>query len=96
MKVRFAETALAEVDEILSYIAARNLTAAQALRDRIERATEHLASFPYSAPLTDEAGVRQKAVRHSAYVIFYMIEDGEVFVLHVWHGARRRPWEQPD
>ena len=96
MKVNFTETALAEVDEILAYIASHKPAAAIATRERFERAAAHLSDFPYSAPMSEEAGVRQMAVRISPYLIFYSIQGEEAFILHVWHGARRRPWEQAD
>ena len=96
MKVRFAETALAEIDAILSYIASRNPTAAIAMRERIESAATQIGDFPYSAPVTDEPGVHQMVVRGFPYLVFYNIEGDGVFVVHVWHGARRKPWEQTD
>jgi plasmid stabilization system protein ParE len=33
-------------------------------------------------------------VRPYPYLIFYVVEDSEVVILHVRHGARRRPWEE--
>jgi plasmid stabilization system protein ParE len=59
MRVRYTETALRELDEILSYIADRNITAAASVRARVERLVGQLAGFPYMAQETEQAGVRR-------------------------------------
>jgi plasmid stabilization system protein ParE len=92
VKVRYAETAIAEIEEILSYIAECNRTAAIAVRARIERTVSALALTPEMAQRTDEPGVRRMPVGSYPYLIFYTIEGDEVVILRVRHRARRPPW----
>jgi len=91
MKVRYTETALAEIDQIFSYIAEHSRSAAISVRERIEQTVEILAEIPEMAQVADEPGVRRMPVRSYPFVIFYAVEGNEVVVLHVRHGARRPP-----
>jgi toxin ParE1/3/4 len=93
MKIRYSATALLEADEILSYIAGHNRSAALAVRERFQHTIAMLAEIPQLAQLTDEPGVRKMPVRSSPYVIFYTVENDEVVILCIRHGARQRPWE---
>ncbi len=94
MKVSFTETALAEIEEIFAYIATHNVTAAAAVVDRVQRVIARLEDFPLTGHSTDEPGVRIVPVVRYPYLIFYAVADEEVVVLHVRHGARKRPWEE--
>jgi plasmid stabilization system protein ParE len=62
MKVRYAATALHDLDEIFQYVKARNAAAAAAVVDRIERLNELIGELPIIGVLTDEEGVRMMPV----------------------------------
>jgi addiction module RelE/StbE family toxin len=94
MKVRYTETALAEIAEILAYISERNATAAAAVVARVEHLIRDLSQAPKMAQQTDAPGVRRPPLGRYPYVIFYTIEAEEVVILHVRHGARRLPWDE--
>jgi toxin ParE1/3/4 len=96
MRVRYTATALSETEEIISYIAEHNRSAAVAVRERIERTIALLAEIPEMAQLTDEPGVRKLPLRSYPYVIFYTVNGDELVILHVRHGARRLPWESDE
>ena len=51
MKIRFTETAIDEVDEILSYIAQYNPSAAVMVADAIRQAVARAAARPESSPV---------------------------------------------
>ena len=93
MKVRWSETALAEIDEIFSYIYEYNRSAASSVVDRIENLTKLLQQFPHAGHLTDEADVRMLSVVRYPYLIFYAVDPtaDEIVILHVRHGGRDRP-----
>jgi toxin ParE1/3/4 len=93
MKVRYTETALRELDEILAYIADRNFTAAASVRARVEELVERLSYFPYLAQGTERNGVRRVPLGNYPYVIFYTVEAEEVVILRIRHGARRPLWD---
>jgi toxin ParE1/3/4 len=93
MKVRWSETALAELEDIFSYIHRHNRSAASAVVERIEGLTALLEEFPLVGHLTDEADVRVLSVVRYPFLIFYAIDDaaGEIVVLHVRHTVQERP-----
>jgi toxin ParE1/3/4 len=93
MKIRYAETALVEINEIFAYLFERNEAAARRVVARVERAVQNLGDFPEIAQQSDEPGVRRMPVGRYPFIIFYSIEDDEVVILHVRHGARKSPWE---
>ena len=71
MKVRWSETALAELEDIFSYIHRHNRSAASAVVERIEGLTALLEEFPLVGHLTDEADVRVLSVVRYPFLIFY-------------------------
>jgi toxin ParE1/3/4 len=93
MKVRWSETALAQLDDIFLYIYERNRSAALSVAKRIEDSAAMLGEFPLIGHLTDESEVRVLPVVRYPFMIFYAIDAvaGEVAILHVRHTARERP-----
>ena len=94
MNVRYTETALAEIDEIYSYIAKDNSTAADRVIGYVEHTIGLIGKFPKIGRLKYREIVRMLPVRrYPQYLVFYAIENDEVVILNVCHAARRRPWE---
>ena len=91
MKVRYTSTALAEIDEILSYIAKDNPLAAHEVSVVLRAAIDRLAHFPYLAVETDVLGVRMAPVLPYRYLVFYALDDRVVIMRNVRHAARSRP-----
>lgn len=92
MKIRYTETALADLGELLSYLIERNPRAAATVGKAIEVTVGRIAALPESAPETDELGVRMAPAGRFPYLIFYTVAGNEVLIVRVLHGARRRPW----
>ena len=93
-KIIWSDTAIADLREICSYIAADHPSAA----DRVGRGIlEHvgiLASFPFigpSYPRGSHGTLREITFR--PYRIFYDVSESSqtVEIVHVWHGARDEP-----
>ena len=91
MKLRYERGALADLDEIFSYIASDNRTAAARLVARIEDVTARIAATPYLGEATRNPRFRRFPVGN--YLIVYEVAADEVIIHYVRHGARRRPWE---
>jgi plasmid stabilization system protein ParE len=91
MRVRLTATALAELAEILDYIAAENPSAAERVAARFDDTVERLARFPYSAVATDDPSIRMAVLGRYPYLIFYTVADDEVVIRNIRHGARKRP-----
>jgi toxin ParE1/3/4 len=91
MKLRFERGALADLDEIFSYIAKDKPGAAAQLVTRIEQATARIAEQPYLGAATRNPRFRRFPV--GGYLIVYEVGSNEVIIHYVRHGARLRPWE---
>ena len=63
MRVRYTLRARGDLDAIYADLDQRNPTAAQAVKDLIERRIARLGSFPLMAPVTDEAGILELSGR---------------------------------
>ncbi|HEY4775236.1 MAG TPA: type II toxin-antitoxin system RelE/ParE family toxin [Xanthobacteraceae bacterium] len=42
---------------------------------------------------TEEPNVRRMPVGRYPFLVFYTVDQDEVVILHVRHGARKPPWE---
>jgi plasmid stabilization system protein ParE len=93
MRVRYTETAFAELEDIFSYIAQHNRTAAAEVVARVEALTRRLAYFPHMSRPKFKPEVRMMPVGRYPFLVFYRIEADEVVILSVRHAARKRPTE---
>jgi toxin ParE1/3/4 len=93
MRVRYTEAALAELDDIFSYIAQHNRVAAAQVVARIEESAARLARFPQMGMPKYKPGVRMIPLPRYPFLIFYTVESDEVLILSVRHAARKRPGE---
>jgi toxin ParE1/3/4 len=94
MKVRYERAALADLEEIFSYIATDSRPAAARFVARIEEAAVRIGDNPYIGQRTRNAAFRRLPV--GQYLIVYEVATTEVVIHYVRHGARRRPWEPVD
>jgi plasmid stabilization system protein ParE len=95
MRIRYTATALAEIEEICSYIAKDNERAAADVAAAIERTVAAIAKRPESAPVVHEGRVRAKLVERYQYRVFYEILGSDIIVRNVRSTKRLRPWESP-
>lgn len=88
MKVRITAEAERDLEEIGDYIAQDNLPRAlsfiEELRDKCLSLVDAPLAFPL-VPRYEHLGVRRRV--HGHYLIFFRIEEKQVVVLHILHGA---------
>jgi toxin ParE1/3/4 len=93
-KVIWSEAAIADLQDICSYIAHHDPKAATRMGHGILDHVRILASFPFIGP-TYPRGVRGplREIVFRPYRIFYDVSETSrsVEILHVWHGAREEP-----
>ena len=81
--------ALADLEQIVRYIASRDPAAAGRLGTRLLDQAETLCRLPHrGGPVRRRPGVRKLVLR--PYLIFYRVDDAarRVDVLRFWHGAQ--------
>ena len=91
LPVRFREEAIADLIEILDYLAAQGASEATAMGfvGRIRRKCETIGGVPQAYPLRADlgSGIRLAPFEHSA-VIAYRLEGGAVEIVNVFYGGR--------
>jgi toxin ParE1/3/4 len=91
MKVRYTPRAFADREAIFDYLEQRSPQGALNVKRAIGNSILRLEHFPYSAPATDEPGVRELIIPGRPYKVYYRVVRDEVWILHIRHTARR-PW----
>jgi toxin ParE1/3/4 len=95
MKVRYTDSALAEIDAILSHIAKDNPLAAEEVAAVLRASIARLLEYPRLAIQTDVPDVRVIPVLPYRYLIFYSSTRDSIVIRNVRHAARERPRDQP-
>ena len=91
-KIIFSPQAIADLEEVVRYIAEENPDAAVRVGNALIDRVAILENFPLLGSLYPKRpGVRKLVLR--PYIIFYRFREQDNFVdiLRYWHGARREP-----
>ena len=91
-RVEITDPAIADLREIISYIARDNPAAATVIGDNLLDASLSLAQMPYKGtPYRAIVGVRKLTM--PPFKIFYRVRESrkQVEVLRFWHSARTEP-----
>ena len=90
-QVRLLSIAEEDFAEIISFIAADNPTAADAIANKIEKDLELLKKNPNLGRIPREEELRNLGYRYlivQNYLVFYTIEERTIFIHRILHGAR--------
>jgi len=90
-QVRLLSIAEEDFTEVISFLAADNPTAADAIANKIEKNLELLSENPNLGRIPREEEIRNLGYRYlivQTYLIFYTIEERTIFVHRILHGAR--------
>jgi plasmid stabilization system protein ParE len=94
MKVRYTPRARDDLEAIVSYIERHSPQGARNVMRAMQKTIELIGQFPHSGRLAGEQGTRVLPVGRYPYLIYWGVEGGEVWIVHMRHTARR-PWD-PD
>jgi toxin ParE1/3/4 len=90
MKLVWTDAALADVDDVLTFIGSNYPALATPLEERIRAVAARIGKWPASARMVEERpGVRVAPLVRYPYKIFYRVVDDRVEILHVHHASRR-------
>jgi toxin ParE1/3/4 len=90
LKLVWRARALSDLETILSYIADRNLAAADGLLAAIETCTERLPEHPFLYRIGRVDGTRE-AVVHPNYIVIYRVGANKVEIVNVVHARQQYP-----
>lgn len=89
--VRLLRVAEDDLNEIITYIAAENRTAAEMIATKIEKNLTRLFSYPSLGKIPKDEELRRLGYRFLVvenYLIFYTIEGQTILIHRIIHGAR--------
>jgi toxin ParE1/3/4 len=91
MRVRWLRTALRNLDEEASYIAADDPAAARLVVARVLEAVAQLADQPALGRPGRVPSTRELVVARTRYIVPYRVRRDSVEILRVFHTSRRLP-----
>jgi len=91
MRVRWLRTALRNLDEEASYIAADDPAAARLVVARVLEAVAQLADQPGLGRPGRVPSTRELVVARTRYIVPYRVRRDAVEILRVFHTSRRLP-----
>jgi len=94
MRVRYTPRARDDILAILEFIAQESPQGTRNVARVLHKTTEIIGQFPQSGRLAGEQGARVLPVGSYPYLVYWNVENGEAWIIHVRHTARR-PWN-PD
>jgi plasmid stabilization system protein ParE len=91
MRVRYAPRARDDLVTILDYLDRRSPQGARNVKRSIQKALELIGDYPEGGRLAGHEGVRVLPAGRYPYLIYWSIEGGDAWIIHI-RDARRRPW----
>jgi toxin ParE1/3/4 len=88
VKLRYTLPALADLSEILDYIAARSPQGAKHVQARIQGIIDLLTTHPFIGTRTDDPEIRRLPTSPYPYLVFYEVTDSEIIIHAVRHATR--------
>jgi toxin ParE1/3/4 len=79
-----------EKDELLDYIAERNVLAALGVDDQMRRQVDQLVEFPFLGRKGRIPDTFELVISRTPYIVAYRLYKDEAQILHVFH--ERRDW----
>ncbi len=91
MRVRYTPRARSDLESILRYLDECSPLGARNVKRAIQKTIELIGEFPEGGRRAGEQETRVLPAGRYPYLIYWGIEDGEAWIVHIRH-ARRRPW----
>ena len=90
-QIRLLKVAEEDFTEIISYVAADNLSAANTLANKIEKNLELLSDNPKLGRIPRDEEIRNLGYRYliiQNYIVFYTIDKKTILIHRILHSAR--------
>jgi toxin ParE1/3/4 len=95
MRVRYTPRARRDLESILEYIDERSPLGARNVKRAIQKTIELIGEFPEGGRRAGDHAIRVLPAGRHPYLIYWSIEGGEAWIVHIRH-ARRRPRRSDD
>jgi toxin ParE1/3/4 len=91
MNVRWTVPAAEQLEHVYEYIADTNPGAAEEITQHVIDVTEMLGKHPAAGRSGRVARTREFSVPDTPFIVAYTVQDETVWILAVYHGARKWP-----
>ena len=91
MRVRYTRRAFADREAIFDYLDQRDPRAARNVKAFIKKKIADLSYSPRRARIVRDLGVHALWLGRYPYIVYYRVQNDEVVIVHIRHGARK-PW----
>jgi toxin ParE1/3/4 len=88
VRLRYTLPALADLSEILDYIAAHSPRGARRVQARIKALTDLLLQYPHIGSRTNDPAIRRMTTTPYPYLVFYEATETEIIIHAIRHAAR--------
>jgi toxin ParE1/3/4 len=89
VRVRYTDRARNDLAAILGYIDERSPRGAPSVKNTIRKTIDAIGAYPLLGRSSGEGDSRVLRAGRYPYLIYWVVENGEVWLLHVRHTARR-------
>lgn len=93
MRVRYTPRARDDLQAIIDYLSNQSLQGAQNVKRSLDATIKLIGNFPDSGRLAGEDGVRVLPLGRYPYLVYWIVEAGEAWIVHIRDG-RRKPWRR--
>jgi toxin ParE1/3/4 len=91
MRVRYTPRASRDLEAILRHLNKHSPQGLRNVRRAIDNTERLIGQFPQGGRMSRETGTRVLPAGRYPYLIYWTIEAGEVWIVHIRDG-RRKPW----
>ena len=91
MRVRYTLRARSDLEAIIDYLAAESPQGATSVKRAMDAVIGLIGEYPQSGRLVGEQGVRVLPAGRHPYLIYWSVEGGVAWIVHIRDG-RRKPW----
>jgi plasmid stabilization system protein ParE len=95
MRVRFTPRAQRDLSAILSYVVERSPQGARTVQRAIQQTIDFISQAPEGGRRSFVEDTRVLRAGRTPYLVYWSIESGEAWVVHIRHAARRQ-WKGRD
>lgn len=91
MRVRYTPRAFADREAIFEHLNQRDPGAARKVKAFINKKIGDLSYSPRRARIVPGLGVHALWLGRYPYIVYYRVQNDQVLIIHIRHGARK-PW----
>jgi toxin ParE1/3/4 len=91
MRIRWSKASAEDLEHINTYLTENHPYLAQSTVRELYEAILSLKRSPRRGRLGREEGTRELVLPQLPYIVAYRVRDDAVEILHIYHGAQKRP-----